>query len=127
MALITPANAANRPAFVTAAAVALALNAIANLANVGGSLSGAPIPPAILAVEVALGIGALIAAVSLWGRRRWAVPAALVLAVLNIALGVVGIATAGSTAGKAVAATGALLGIVVLALAASLAARRVAD
>jgi uncharacterized membrane protein (DUF2068 family) len=92
--------------------------------NVGGYLSGAPIPTGILAIEIVLGIVGLIAASGLWGRQRWAVPTALVLAVLNTVLGVMGIFTAGSTTGKAVAAAGAILGLVVLGLVASLAARR---
>lgn len=124
MAVTTPTVSANRPASATAATVALVLNAIANLTNVGGYLSGAPIPPGILAVEVVLGIGALVAAGGLWGRQRWAVPTALALAVLNILLGVMGIFTASSTTGKAAAAAGAVLGLVVLALVTSRGTRR---
>jgi hypothetical protein len=124
MAVSTPTISADRPASATAATAALVLNAIANLMNVGGYLSGAPIPPSILAIEIVLGIGAIVAAGGLRGRQRWAVPAALVLSVLNIVLGGMGIFTAGSTTGKAVAATGALLGLVVLALVAAGATRR---
>ena len=70
MAVSTPTISANRSASTTAATVALVLNAIANLMNVGGYLSGAPIPPGILAIEIVLGIGALVAAGGLRGRQR---------------------------------------------------------
>ena len=125
MVTTTPTVSTTRPASVAAATVALVLSALAELANLGGYLSGAPIPPGIVGIEVALGMAALAAAGGLWGRRRWAVPLALVLGVLNVLLGTMGIFTAGSTTGKAVALTGAILGFVVLALVAPLATRRV--
>lgn len=116
----------NRSLSITAATVALVFSAAADLTNVGGYLSGAPIPPAILGIEVLLGIGSLVAAGGLWGRQRWSVPLALVLAVLNVLLGIMGLFTAGSTVGKVVAATGAILGLTILVLVAPLAARRTA-
>lgn len=123
--LTTTAQTA-RPATITAATVALVLSALVDLTNVGGYLSGAPIPPAILGIEVLLGVASLVAAVGLWGRQRRAMPLALVLAVLNILLGLMGIFTAGSTTGKVVAATGAVLGLIVLALVLPLATRHAA-
>lgn len=118
-------SSSERPA-PAAATVALVLSAIADLTNVGGYLSGAPIPAAVLGIEVALGLVSLVAAGGLWANRRWAVPLALVAGVLNVLLGALGIVTAGSTTGKIVAATGAILGLVVLALVAPRVARRAA-
>jgi uncharacterized membrane protein len=107
--------------------VALVLSALADLTNVGGYLSGAPIPPAILGIEIVLGVATLVAAGALWGRQRWALPLSLVLAVFNLLLGLMGIVTAGSTTGKIVTATGAILGLVVLALVVPLTTRRTAN
>lgn len=124
MAINSPAASAHRPASATAATAALVLNALANLVNIGGYLSGAPIPAPVLAIEIALGIVGVSAAVGLWGRQRWAAPTALALGVCNILLGAMGIFTATSTAGKVVAASGAILGLVVLALVMPLVTRR---
>ena len=126
MATTTTSGQTARPAAITAATVALVLSALADLTNVGGYLSGAPIPPAILGLEVILGVASLVAAGGLWGRQRWALPLSLALAVLNVLLGLMGIVTAGSTTGKVVAATGAIMGLIVLALAIPLATRRAA-
>lgn len=115
-----------RPTTIIAATVALVLSALADLTNVGGYLSGAPIPPAILGIEVILGVALLFAAGGLWSRQRWATPLALALAILNVLLGLMGIFTASSTTGKVVAATGAVMGLIVLALVVPLATRRAA-
>lgn len=124
MVTTSPTANINRPASLTAATVALVLGGIADLTNLGGYLSGAPIPPGIVGIEVATGLAALVAAGALWRRQRWAVPLALIVAAINILLGALGIVTAGSAAGKAVAAAMAILGLAVLALVASRAARR---
>ena len=124
MATTDPTVNANRPAAVTAATVALVLNGILNLVNLGAYLSGASIPPGIVGIEVAIGLTALVAGGGLWVRQRWAVPLALVLAMINILIGAMGTFTAGDTTGKAVAAASAVLGLVVLALVAPRAARR---
>jgi hypothetical protein len=126
MVTTTPTAQIARPATITAATAALVLSALADLTNVGGYLSGAPIPPAILGIEVILGVASLVAAGGLWGRQRWATPLSLALAVLNVLLGLMGIFTAGSTTGKVVAATGAVMGLIVLALVVPLATRRAA-
>lgn len=124
MATTTPTVSANRPASVTAATVALVLSAIVDFANLAGYLSGAPVPAGGAGIFAALGMAALIAAGGLWGRRRWAVPLAIVLAGLTVLLATMGFLAAGSTAGKVVGAVGAILGLAVLALVAPLAARR---
>ena len=118
---------ADRHAPATAATVALVLSALVDLANLGGYLSGAPIPPGIVGIWVALGVAALVAAGGLWAGRRWAAPLAIALAALTVLLGAMGALTAGSTTGKAVAAAGVLLGLAVIALVAPRAARRAAD
>lgn len=117
-----------RPAFATAATVALILGALLDFAHIAAYMSGADIPAGILALKVALGVAALAAAAGLWGRKRWAVPVALVVAVLNLLLGVSGfvmsLAESGSTAEKVVTGLGALLSLAVIALAAPLVRRR---
>lgn len=126
MASTAPTIYTDRPPSITAAVVALVLIGLADLANLGGYLSGAPIPPAIVGIEVAMGLAAFVASGGLWARQRWAVPLALIVAGLNILLGTMGVFTAGSTTGRLVAAAMAVLGLVVLALVARSAARRTA-
>ena len=124
----TPTTATSRPAFATAAAVALALGALLDFAHIAAYLSGADIPAGVLALKVAFGIAALVAAAGLWGRRPWAVPLALVVAVLNLLLSawalVESFVQSGNTAEKVVAALGVLVGLAVIALVAPRAARR---
>jgi hypothetical protein len=124
MATTAPTVNTKRPASVTTATAALVLNGILDLVNLGGYLSGAPIPLGIVAIEAAIGVAAFVASGGLWGRQRWAVPLALVLAVLNVLLGAVGIFSAGSTEGKAVNTALAVVGLAVLALVAPRAVRR---
>jgi len=124
MSTITPTAPARRPLSVTAAMAALVLSALVDFTYISGYLSGAPIPTGILAIQVALGVAALAAAIGLWGRQRWAAPLALVLAVLTLLLAGLALASAESTAGKVVAAFGAMLSIAVLLLVASRPARR---
>lgn len=126
MATINSTGSADRPASTTAATVILAFSAIADFANLGGYLSGAPIPPGIVGVWVALGVAALVAAGGLRAGRRWAPPLAIALAAITVLLGAMGFLTAGSTIGKAVAAADAILGLVVIALVVPRAARRAA-
>lgn len=114
----------NHPASVTAATVALALKGIVDLVNLGAYLSGQPIPPGIVGIEVVVGLAALVTSGGLWARQRWAVPLALILAVINILLGAMGILAAGDATGKVAAAAMTVLGLAVLALVASGAARR---
>jgi len=128
MSATTPTTAADRPAFATAAAVALVLSAFLDFAHIAAYLSGADIPVGVLALKVAFGITALAAAAGLWGRRSWAVPLALVVAVLNLLLSagalVESLAQPGNTAEKVVTALVVLLSLAVIALAAPLATRR---
>lgn len=126
MVTTSPIVDTDRPASVTAATVALVLGAIVDIANLGGYLSGAPIPPVIVGIWVVLGVATLVAAGGLRGRQRWAAPLALILAVLTVLLGVMGLLTAGSATGKVVAVVGAILGLVVLALVVPHVARRTA-
>lgn len=118
---------ANHPASATAATIALVLGAIVDFANLGGYLSGAPIPPGVVVVWVVLGVAALVAAGGLWAGRRWAAPLAITQAAITVLLGATGFLTAGSATGKAVAAAGAILGLAVIALVAPRAARRPAE
>jgi uncharacterized membrane protein len=106
------------------AMVALVLSALVDFTYISGYLSGAPIPAGILAIQVALGVAALAAAIGLWGRQQWATPLALVLGVLTLLLGGLALVSAESLAGKVIAAVSMLLGVVVILLVASFAARR---
>ncbi len=108
-----------------AAPVALVLSAIVDFVNLGGYLTGAPIPAGIAGIDIALGVGALVAAGGLWGRQRWAVPLALALAVITVLLGITGFLASGSMTGKVVGAVGVLVGLAVLALVVPRATRRV--
>ena len=116
------------PAVATAATVALVLGALLDFAHIAAYWSGADIPAGVLALRVALGVAALVAAAGLWGRQRWAIPLALVVAVLNLLLsagGLIGsLAESGNTAEKVVTGLGVLLSLVVIALVAPLARRR---
>ncbi len=128
MSATTPNATAGRPTFATAAAVALVLSALLDFAHIAAYMSGADIPVVVLAIKVAFGITALIAAAGLWGRQRWAVPLALVVAVLNLLVGVWGFVASlfesGNTAEKVVTGLGVLLSLAVIALVAPRAARR---
>lgn len=130
MATSDPIMTTNRPAFVTAMAVALVLGALLDFAHIAAYLSGADIPAGILALKVALGVAALAAVAGLWGRQRWAVPLALVVAVPNLLVGAWGfveaLVDAGSTAERVVTGLGVLLSLAVIALVASPVARRAA-
>ena len=120
----TPITAAGRPAFATAATVALVLSALLDFAHIAAYLSGADIPAGVLALKVALGVAALVAAAGLWGRHRWAVPLALVVAVLNLLVGVLGLISAENTTEKVVITLSVLLSLAVIALVAPLAGRQ---
>ena len=69
-------------------------------------------------------MAALVAAAGLWGRHRWAVPVALVVAVLNLLVGVLGLISAENTTEKVVITLSVLLSLAVIALVAPLAGRR---
>ncbi len=124
----TPTTAAGRPAFATAAAVALVLSALLDFAHIAAYMSGADIPVVVLAIKVAFGITALVAAVGLWGRQRWAIPLALVVTVLNLLLSAGGLieslVESGNTAEKVVTTLVVLLSLAVIALVTPLATRR---
>ena len=124
----TSTTTTGRPAFATAATVALVLGALLDFAHIAAYLSGADIPAGVLALKVALGVAALAAAAGLWGRQRWAVPLALVVAVLNLLLSAWGLVESlvesGSTAERVVTGLGVLLSLAVIALVAPLAGRR---
>ncbi len=123
-----PTTATGRPAFVTAATVPLVLGALIDFAHIAAYLSGADIPVVVLALKVAFGITALVAAAGLWGRQRWAVPLALVVAVLNLLLSasalVAPFVESGNTAEKVVTTLVVLLSLAVIALVTPLATRR---
>jgi len=128
MVTTAPTASANRPASIAAATVALVLSALLDFAHIAAYLSGADIPVVVLALKVAFGIAALAAAAGLWGRQRWAVPLALVVAVLNLLLSaaalVASLAQSGNTAEQVVTALVVLLSLAVIALVAPRAARR---
>ena len=124
----TTSTTTARPAAATAAAVALVLSALLDFAHIGAYASGADIPAGVLAVKVALGVAALVAAAGVWGHQHWAVPLALVVAVLNLLVSASGFVTSlvesGNTAEKVVTGLGVLLSLAVIALVAPLARRR---
>ena len=124
----TTPTAAGRPASATAATVALVLSALLDFAHIAAYLSGADIPVVVLALKVVFGITALAAAAGLWGRQRWAVPVALVVAVLNLLLSasalVASFVESGNTAEKVVTTLVVLLSLAVIALVTPLATRR---
>ena len=124
----TTPTTTGRPAVATATAVALILGALLDFAHIGAYVSGADIPAGVLALKVALGVAALVAAAGVWGRQRWAVPLALVVAVLNLLLSAWGLVESlvesGSTAERVVIGLGVLLSLAVIALVAPLARRR---
>lgn len=126
MATKNPTRSADRLVTATAATVVLALSAIVDFANIGGYLSGAPIPPGVVGIEAALGVAALAAAGGLWAGRRWALLLALAVAVITVLISTMGFLSAGSVTGNVVAAAGAILGLGVLALVAPVAVRRAA-
>lgn len=113
-----------RPAPVTVATAILALDALRNFAIIGASLSGVGVPPAVVAVQVALGAVELVAAVGLWGLHKWAAVLAVVVAALALLTGVGGAFNAGDSTGKVIAALGIVLGIAVIAAVARPSARR---
>lgn len=120
---------ANRLASASAAAVALVLGALLDLAHLGAYLSGVDIPAAVVGLKIVFAVAALAAAVGLWGQRRWGVPLALAVAVLNLLFNIVGLADAlmeesASTSDKAVTALGVLIGLALIALLVPLVRRR---
>jgi hypothetical protein len=120
---------ANRLASVSAAAVALVLGALLDLAHLAAYLSGVDIPVGVVVLKIAFAVAALATAAGLWGQRHWAVPLALAVAVLNLLLNTLGVADAlmeesASTPDKVVTALGVLIGLAVIALVAPLVRRR---
>ncbi len=113
-----------RPAPVIAATVLLALDALNNLSSISGFLSGAPIPAAIVATEVALGVVEIIAAVGLWGLHKWGAVLATVAAALTLLVSAMGVFGATSATGKGIAAIGVILSIAVIVSVALPTARR---
>ncbi len=113
-----------RPVSVTVATALLVLDGLCNLASIGAFLSGAPIPVAVVAIQVILGVAAIVAAVRLWGLRRGAATLATVVAVLILLVSGVQMLSATSATGKGVGALGVILSIAVIALVALPAARR---
>lgn len=124
----TTTISAGRPTVATAAAVTLVLSALLDFAHIGAYVSGADIPAGILVLKVAFGITALVAAAGLWGWRRWAIPLALVVTVLNLLLSASGLVASliesGNTDEKVVTGLGVLLSLAVIALVAPLTRRR---
>jgi len=113
-----------RPAPVIAATVLLALDALNNLSSISGFLSGAPIPAAIVVIEVALGVVEIIAAVGLWGLHKWAAVLATVAAALTLLVSAMGGFGATSATGKGITALGVILSIAVIVSVALPTARR---
>lgn len=113
-----------RPVAITVATAILALDALRNFAIIGASLSGVGVPPAVVAVQVALGVVEIVAAVGLWGLHKWAAALAVVVAALALLTGVAGAFNAGGTTGKVIAALGIPLGIAVIVAIAHPTARR---
>ncbi len=113
-----------RPTPVTVATVLLVLDALRNFASIEGLLSSAKIPAAIVAIEVALGVAEIVAAVGLWGLHKQAVALAIIAASLSLLISVIGIFGAESTTGKVTSVLGLILGIAVIVSVALPTARR---
>jgi len=113
-----------RPVAVTVATAILALDALLNFASISGLLSGASIPAAIVATQVALGAAEIVAAVGLWGLHKWAATLAIVVAVLSLLISITGAFGAKSATGKVISALGVVLGIAVIVAVAHPTARR---
>ncbi len=105
-----------RPVSITVATALLALDGLCNLASIGGYLSGAPIPVAVVAIQVVLGVAAMVAAVRLWGQRRGAAALATVVAALILPVSGMQMLGATSATGKGVGALGLILSIAVIAV-----------
>ncbi len=113
-----------RPVAVTVATAILALDALLNFASISGFLSGASIPAAIVAIQVALGAAAIVAAVGLWGLHKWAATLAIVVVVVSLLISITGAFGAESTTGKVISALGIILGIAMIVAVAHPTARR---
>lgn len=113
-----------RPAPVTAAIVLLILDALCNFISIVGFLSGGAIPAAIVAIQVVLGVAAIIAAVGLWGLHKWAAVLATVTAVLILLISANGVFHASTAPGKTFNALGVILSIAVIVVVALPTARR---
>ncbi len=113
-----------RPVSVTVATALLVLDGLCNLASIGAFLSGAPIPVAVVAIQVVLGVVAIVAAVRLWGLRRGTAALATVVAALTLLVSGMQMLGATSATGKGLGALGLLLSIAVIALVALPGARR---
>lgn len=128
MVTTSPTESTSFPASLAALTVALVLGALLDFAHLAAYLSGADVPVGILALKIALGVAGLAAAAGLWGRQRWAVPLALVVAVVNLLVGAWGfvesLAMGGSTAERVVTGLGVLISLAVIALVARRPARR---
>ncbi len=113
-----------RPVPVTVATALLALDGVCNLASIGAFLSGAPVPAAVVAIQVVLGVAAIVAAVRLWGPRRGAAALATIVAALTLLVSGMQMLSATSAAGKGVGALGLLLSVAAIALVALPGTRR---
>ena len=113
-----------RPVSVTVATALLVLDGLCSLASIGAFLSGAPIPVAVVAIQVVLGVAAIVAAVRLWGLRRGTAALATVVAALTLLVSGMQMLGATSVTGKGLGALGLLLSIAVIALVALPGARR---
>lgn len=79
---------------------------------------------ATVAIQIAVGVVEIVAAVGLWGLHKWAAALAVVAAALAVLTDIVGVFNAGSTTGKVIAALGIALGIAVIVAVAHPAAQR---
>lgn len=124
MPTTTTTTPADRPASTIAATGALVIIALIAFSHIPVYQSGADIPVGVVALQVVLGVAAVVTAVGLWMRRRWVIPLALVLGVFTVLVDVSGVVTSESTTGKVVTAFGALFGLAVIGLIAPHATRR---
>ncbi len=113
-----------RPVAVTVATAILALDALLNFASISGLLSGASIPAAIVAIQVALGAAEIVAAVGLWELHKWAATLAIVVVVVSLLISITGAFGAESATGKVISALGIILGIAMIVAVAHPTARR---
>ncbi len=108
-----------RPTALVIGIVLLVLLSLSNIATIAAPAGEDGIPLVVIWGSVVLGIAGLVAAVGLWQRRRWGMPAALVVLVLGLLSslpGLIDAPSAGLWVAAAVTFVGSAVNIVLLLL-----------